>query len=57
MRFVHYTAWCVMQAADGGFTRLIPGWGSETYWRNEIQEIRKQIQEIRDAMDAPLPAL
>lgn len=48
MRFIHFTAWCARQAADGGFTRLAPDWGTSAYWRQEIQELRKQEQEIRD---------
>jgi Ser/Thr protein kinase RdoA (MazF antagonist) len=52
MRFIHFTAWCARQAADGGFTRLAPDWGTTAYWRQEIHELRKQEQEIRDALDA-----
>lgn len=50
MRYVHYTAWCARQAADGGFARLAPDWGGTAYWRQEIQEMEKQRQEIRDAL-------
>jgi Ser/Thr protein kinase RdoA (MazF antagonist) len=49
MRFVHFTAWCARQAADGGFARLAPDWGTSEYWRREIRELRKQEQEIVDA--------
>ena len=49
MRYIHFTAWCVRQAADGGFARLAPDWGSPSYWRQETHELRKQQQEIRDA--------
>jgi Ser/Thr protein kinase RdoA (MazF antagonist) len=51
MRYIHYTAWCVRQAADGGFARLSPDWGSEAYWRQQIHELKQQQQEIRDALD------
>ena len=50
MRFIHYTAWCARQAADGGFARLEPDWGSARYWLNEIRELCKQQDEIRDAL-------
>ena len=50
MRYVHYTAWCVRQAADGGFARLAPDWGSPSYWKQEILELQKQQVEIRDAV-------
>ena len=49
MRFIHFTAWCARQAADGGFARLAPDWGTTAYWRREIHELRKQEQEILDA--------
>jgi Ser/Thr protein kinase RdoA (MazF antagonist) len=50
MRFLHYTAWCARQKADGGFARLAPGWGTAEFWRQEIAELRKQRQEILDAL-------
>jgi Ser/Thr protein kinase RdoA (MazF antagonist) len=49
MRFIHFTAWCVRQAKDGGFARLAPDWGAAGYWRREIHELRKQQAEIADA--------
>jgi Ser/Thr protein kinase RdoA (MazF antagonist) len=52
MRFLHYTAWCARQKADGGFARLAPGWGTAAFWRQEIDELRKQQQEILDALAA-----
>ncbi len=50
MRYVHYTAWCARQAADGGFARLAPDWGSHSFWRQEIHEMEKQLVEIQDAL-------
>lgn len=47
MHFIHFTAWCARQKADGGFARLSPGWGSEEFWRQEIAELAKQKEEIR----------
>lgn len=52
MRYIHFTAWCVHQAADGGFARLSPDWGADAYWRQQIHELRKQQQEIRDVISA-----
>jgi len=50
MRFVHFIAWCARQAADGGFSRLAPNWGSPAYWQQEIREFRKQRDEICDGL-------
>ena len=48
MRFLHFIAWCAHQKADGGFARLAPDWGSAAYWKQEIHDLRKQMQEIAD---------
>lgn len=50
MRFIHYTAWCARQKADGGFARLTPDWGVPEFWRQEIADLRTQRQEILDAL-------
>ena len=49
MRFIHYMAWCARQKLDGGFSRIAPEWGSESYWKQEIHDLNKQMQEIEDA--------
>jgi len=49
MRFIHFTAWCARQAADGGFARLVADWGTSAFWQQEIHELRKQMVEIHDA--------
>jgi len=50
MRFIHYTAWCVHQADEYGFQRLHADWGTPAYWRQEIDELERQLQEIQDSM-------
>lgn len=50
MRFLHYTAWCARQKADGGFARIAPDWGTTGFWRQEIADLARQLQEIRDAL-------
>ena len=51
MRFIHYTAWCAHQKADGGFARLAPDWGSTSYWKEQIADLERQRQEIEDALN------
>jgi len=46
MRYIHFTAWCAAQVADGGFARLAPGWGTQAFWRSEIADLRMQRDEI-----------
>ncbi len=50
MRYIHYTAWCARQQADGGFARLAPGWGSAEFWRQEMADLATQRQEIETAL-------
>jgi Ser/Thr protein kinase RdoA (MazF antagonist) len=50
MRYIHFTAWCARQKADGGFARLAPGWGTAEFWRQEIADLATQRQEILDAL-------
>jgi len=47
MRYIHFTAWCAHQVADGGFSVLVPGWGTRAYWRKEIDDLREQIALIK----------
>jgi Ser/Thr protein kinase RdoA (MazF antagonist) len=49
MHFIHYTAWCARQKADGGFARLAPDWGTPDFWRQEVDDLETQRQEILDA--------
>lgn len=48
LRFLHFTAWCARQQADGGFARLAPDWGTDAYWQREIDALERQRVEIRD---------
>ena len=50
MRYIHYTAWCARQKADGGFSRLASDWGTPQFWRQEIADLETQRQEIYDAL-------
>jgi Ser/Thr protein kinase RdoA (MazF antagonist) len=47
MRYIHFIAWCAHQVADSGFSNLAPGWGSNEYWRTEINDLAEQIKRIK----------
>lgn len=49
MRYIHYTAWCARQKADGGFVRIAPDWGTAEFWQQEINDLQTQRQVIVDA--------
>jgi len=55
MRFIHFTAWCARQKADGGFARLSPDWGSQEFWRQEIADLERQLHEIATPVMTGLP--
>ena len=52
MRYVHYAAWCGRQQADQGFVQTVPGWGTADYWRQEIEMLSRQREEILATLDA-----
>ncbi|MFH1665109.1 MAG: serine/threonine protein kinase [Candidatus Omnitrophota bacterium] len=47
MRYIHFTAWCAHQVADGAFSSLAPGWGTNAYWQSEINDLRDQMARIK----------
>jgi Ser/Thr protein kinase RdoA (MazF antagonist) len=47
MRYIHFSAWCARQAADGGFNRLAPDWGAPAYWLQECHDLEEQLLRIR----------
>lgn len=48
MRYIHFIAWCAHQADDiNASENLIPDWGSENFWRQEIKDLQIQINRIR----------
>lgn len=44
MRFIHYSAWCAHQVADGSFGDERGDWGSERYWRELVTDLEKQTE-------------
>lgn len=50
MRFIHYTAWCARQKADGGFSRAAPDWGTAGFWRQQVEDLDHQRGEIADTL-------
>ncbi len=49
MRYIHYTAWCARQKADGIYGKLSEEWGSPGFWQRELSALETQRQEVRDA--------
>jgi Ser/Thr protein kinase RdoA (MazF antagonist) len=48
MRFIHYSAWCAHQVVEDGATSVIPDFGSRQYWQSEIDDLKDQLERIRE---------
>lgn len=46
MRMLHYLSWCALQLHDKGFSDNFPDWGSDSFWRRETADMRRQLQLI-----------
>ncbi len=46
MRMVYFLAWCAKQKNDYKFKHNFPEWGTDSYWRKEINELHTQLHEI-----------
>jgi Ser/Thr protein kinase RdoA (MazF antagonist) len=51
MRFLHYAAWCAVQAADGSIAHVQAGWGTTGYWKMEINDLRQQREIIEESRE------
>lgn len=47
MRYIHFAAWCVRQRNDQGYHRLADDFGTDAYWRKELNDLRIQLERIR----------
>lgn len=49
MRMIYFLAWISKQSKDYLFDTHFPGWGSDSFWRREIGDLRHQLQLIRES--------
>lgn len=55
MRYIHFISWCAHQAHDiNASQNLVPGWGNENYWQQEIADLQSQINRIRQQGSATI---
>jgi len=50
MRIIYFLAWCARQIDDLQFKHNFPDWGSDKFWENEIQDLKKQLDEIKESI-------
>jgi len=48
MRIIYYLAWCGRQVNDFQFRMNFPDWGSHGFWEREINDLRHQLEIIRE---------
>jgi len=49
MRMLYFLAWCSRQVDDLAFTRNFPDWGTDAFWRRELDDLEAQLDEITGA--------
>lgn len=47
LRYLHHTAWCVLQQSDGIHARLEADFGTPEYWQREIRDLQAQHEIIQ----------
>jgi len=47
MRLIYFLGWCAKQENDLKFKATYPNWGSDTYWRIELNDLQKQLDVIK----------
>jgi Ser/Thr protein kinase RdoA (MazF antagonist) len=50
MRIIYFLTWCSMQAEDFKFRSNFPDWGTDNFWRKEINDLEKQLEMIRNSL-------
>ncbi|NOY75018.1 MAG: serine/threonine protein kinase [Kiritimatiellaeota bacterium] len=48
MRMIYFLAWCARQSRDFKFQSDFPDWGSNVFWRTEIDDLRSQLVVIKE---------
>lgn len=48
MRMIHFNGWICKRFQDPAFERAYPAFASESYWENQVQDIKEQISLIQE---------
>ncbi|MBN2450273.1 MAG: serine/threonine protein kinase [Lentisphaeria bacterium] len=49
MRMLYFLAWCSRQLGDPNYKAKFPDWGTEAFWRQQVDDLRRQLACIREA--------
>ncbi len=47
LRFIHFSAWIQKRWSDATFEKNFPHFGTEKYWREELNDLEEQLELIR----------
>jgi Ser/Thr protein kinase RdoA (MazF antagonist) len=47
LRFIHFSAWIQKRWSDATFEKSFPHFGSEKYWREELNDLEEQLEIIK----------
>ncbi|WP_300669306.1 serine/threonine protein kinase [Desulfoluna sp.] len=47
MRMIYFLAWCSRQRKDYRFKTLFPDWGSDNFWRAEMNDLTRQLAHMQ----------
>ncbi len=50
MRMIYFLAWCSRQTHDFQFRRNFPDWGTDSFWRKEINDLREQMGFVEESV-------
>ena len=48
MRMIYFLDWCAKQRGDWNFQQRWPDWGTDPFWRVEINALEAQYQTIME---------
>jgi Ser/Thr protein kinase RdoA (MazF antagonist) len=48
MRMIYFLAWCSKQVDDYQFRKNFPDWGNDSFWQKEINDLKDQMEFIRE---------
>jgi Ser/Thr protein kinase RdoA (MazF antagonist) len=55
MRMVYFLAWRARQRLDRWFAREFPDWGGKAFWIKETEDLREQLEVIRETLEDETP--
>jgi Ser/Thr protein kinase RdoA (MazF antagonist) len=53
LRMIHFSAWIARRREDGAFRAAFPHFGTEKYWQEQIENLSRQLERLRTALERP----